>query len=495
MQTTARNVEINPATGKPFPPVHVNSEVARLRRVIIHSPDGGLGKIIPTKAQDWLFEDIVHLESMRRNEYDLYVKLLLFFLDPEKIKGRVAEVDDPLHSRNFYKPDHPDYFCSDKVVDPQYLLMELLGNEEMRLQIVASCCAHEGTSYANQRTLLNMQSSELAKTLISGILPNKRMIFSPIPNYIFTRDIGTVVNQHILVHSPAKKARSRESILTKYLLYNHPMFGMYRDNIIEISNGDDYFLLDKEERKLKKVTVEGGDVMTVAPNHLLIGVSERTSIHAANYVIRNLFQRDVVEKVTVIKIPKKRAFMHIDTTFTQVKRNMWVIFAPFSRAGQDHEKSDFIESLGEKKEPLHFKILQFTKGNLDNPKRFEYLEELLDDISRKDLKSTEKTEFIYSGDGEFPFEHREQWTDSCNVLAVKEGVVMGYDRNDKTGVAFGRKGFDVVHAADLIRDFEHGRKSPDTLENTLILLPSAELSRARGGSHCISMPILRESIF
>jgi arginine deiminase len=29
------------------------------------------------------------------------------------------------------------------------------------------------------------------------------------------------------------------------------------------------------------------------------------------------------------------------------------------------------------------------------------------------------------------------------------------------------------------------------MQDTFIMLPSAELSRARGGSHCMSMPILR----
>lgn len=64
--------------------IFVDSEISTLQRLIIHSPDSGLGKVVPSKAQDWLFEDIIHLDTMRRKEYDYYVKLLLFFLDPEK---------------------------------------------------------------------------------------------------------------------------------------------------------------------------------------------------------------------------------------------------------------------------------------------------------------------------------------------------------------------------------------------------------------------------
>ena len=87
----------------------VSSEVGTLRKLLIHSPDRGLGKVVPSKAQDWLFEDIVHLDTMRREEYDYYVKILLYFLDPEKVKGKLKEIDADA-SRSFYKPGNPQYF-------------------------------------------------------------------------------------------------------------------------------------------------------------------------------------------------------------------------------------------------------------------------------------------------------------------------------------------------------------------------------------------------
>ncbi|CAF1232832.1 unnamed protein product, partial [Didymodactylos carnosus] len=108
--------------------------------------------------------------------------------------------------------------------------------------------------------------------------------------------------------------------------------------------------------------------------------------------------------------------------------------------------------------------------------------------------SKESVKFIYSGDNEFPYGAREQWTDSCNLLALKEGVVIGYDRNDKTVEAFKHAGFNVVKATDLLKQFESKEREPETLIDTLILLPSSELSRARGGSHCMSLPLLRANI-
>src|ERR1700761_827337 len=106
--------------------IKVSSEVGRLRRLLVHSPDSGLGKVVPSKAQDWLFEDIVHLDTIRRKEYDFYTKILLYFLDPGKIKGRLHEVDDTNAHRHFYKPGHSSFFRSDKVLELQWLLAQIL---------------------------------------------------------------------------------------------------------------------------------------------------------------------------------------------------------------------------------------------------------------------------------------------------------------------------------------------------------------------------------
>jgi arginine deiminase len=122
------------------------------------------------------------------------------------------------------------------------------------------------------------------------------------------------------------------------------------------------------------------------------------------------------------------------------------------------------------------------------------IESLLRQISIKDFGvKPEDVKIIYSGDNVFPHDEREQWTDSCNVVAVKEGVVIGYDRNDKTAAAFKAIGFNVLTTTEAFAKFEAGT-DPQSMENILILLPSAELSRARGGSHCMSMPLLREKL-
>ena len=474
--------------------ISVTSEIGRLRRLLVHSPDSGLGKVVPSKAQDWLFEDIVHLDTIRRKEYDYYTKILLYFLDPPKIKGRLSEIDDEKNRRNFFKPDNDNFFDSENVIELQCLLADVLSDHEIKLKLVAAVCAIEGCSYAVQTDLLSFSPKQLAKVFISGTINEDEMVFPPIPNFIFTRDIGIVINDHILLNKPAKKARTREAMLMKYIFFNHPIFAGYQDKILEIPDSPHQFLIPRESDE-KKVTLEGGDVMVITKDHVLIGVSERTTMEAVHQVSNLLFEKNIVKKITVIKIPKRRDYMHIDTIFTQVKRNVWVMLGSFSRKRVKMEDADPVQKVLEmEKKDEKIKIIQFKRKNIDDPVYFDNLEELLADISQNDFDCDDKVKFIYSGNNEFPFDAREQWTDSCNLLALKEGVVLGYDRNDKTVEAFRNNGFDIVNAEDVINDIEEGKINPKELEDTMILIPSAELSRARGGFHCMSMPILRDDV-
>lgn len=483
--------------------LHVSSEIGVLRKLLIHSPDSGLGQVVPSKAQDWLFEDILHLRTVREHEYDDYLRVLFYFLEPD----RREELANLPPDRAFFKPEHPDFHRSEHVIEIQSLLSDLLERNDLRKELTAAVCALEGCNYQLKEKLESLQPKELSKAILSGFLPpsegsldglierqssrKETMIFSPVPNLIFTRDLAIVINDHILLNKAAKRARSRESLLIRYIVYNHPLFSAYRDRILEIPDPEQQFLRPDDEHHELRSTLEGGDVMVVSPDHVLIGCSERTSIHGVNETVKLLFARNIVSKITVIKIPNKRDYMHIDTLFTQVRKNTWVLLKNLGA------------STGTEKDIAHFflppkaaelQISQFRKGQEQKPRSFENLEMLLKQISREDLGCDGEVTFIYSGNGEFPYDAREQWTDSCNLLALREGVVLGYNRNDRTIEAFREKGFTIYPVRDLLQQFEDGTLTPDELGDTFISMPSSELSRARGGFHCMSLPILRNPL-
>ncbi|MEP6514494.1 MAG: arginine deiminase family protein [Parafilimonas sp.] len=498
---------------------YIESELGTLRKIMIHSPDGGIGKIIPGTFSDNLYDDIVHLKSMQK-EYNHYVQLLLYFLDPEKIKylKQCRAAQDEKTRANCFIPGKKEYFNSDKVLEVQHVLEQIVKDESVKLRLISAVCSYEESSHVTQQQLETIDDAALlAKILISGILPasanatkEDQYIFPPVPNFIFTRDIAIMIKDHVLLSRMATTSRKRESLITKFLA----LFFLFKEDtsrVMEVIEDSDFFLYEERERKARFISIEGGDIMMIHPQHLIVGCSERTSSNAINEIIHTIFSYTAleIEKISVVKIAKNRAQMHIDTIFTQVKRNVWVLYGRYSEsiiATENKVKQSYLRSLMHQPDLIAIEepeVLQFYKkstepyqGDKDYslPNKLAGIEELLKQISINDYGARpEEVKIIYSGGNEFPYDDREQWTDSCNVVALKEGVVIGYDRNDHTANAFRKAGFEIITTTELFQKFDEGLE-PHSLESTLILLPSAELSRARGGPHCMSMPLLREKL-
>jgi len=498
---------------------YVESEIGALRKLIIHSPDGGIGKVIPSTFSDNLYDDIVYLKSMQK-EYNHYVKLLLYFLDPGKIKyinEHQKNAEEKTRSYCFI-PGKKEYFNSDKVLEVQHLLEQILKDEKVKLRLISAVCSYEESSHKTQQQLEAITDAALlAKILISGILPKTasglqedQYIFPPIPNFIFTRDIGIMIKDHILLSRMATTARKRESLITKFLA----MYFLFKEDtnkVLEVIEDSDFFLYEEVERKARFISIEGGDIMMIHPKHLIVGCSERTSSNAINEIIHTVFsvKKLGIEKISVVKIAKNRAQMHIDTIFTQVKRNVWVLYGRYSEniiAAENKVKQTYLRRLMHQPDLIAIEepeVLQFYKPademykpdkDYSLPNKLSGIEALLKQVSIEDYNcNADVVKIIYSGGNEFPHDDREQWTDSCNVVALKEGVVIGYDRNDFTANSFRKAGFDIVTTTELFQKFENGL-DPQSIKDTLVLLPSAELSRARGGSHCMSMPLLRDKL-
>ena len=611
------------------------SEIAPLRRVLVHTPDAGLGYVPANKMEEWLYDDIVDLRRIRL-EYEAFHTLLLLFLNPDKLfldgkfalneQGKIRREDGKRlletnpEKEDYYVHSHPD---EARVVDTQYLLQYgFEANPDAAFEMLISICAIEElhpSRITDLRAMLTHGKKdafwyrELVKTLLSGKLVYEaqadgppvrlpgnraRYLFAPIPNFIFTRDIGVTIGDHLLITKPKFYIRKREVQLMRFISEQYLCAGNPR-KLIQVSEDDDFFQIEEKNQPEHRVSYEGGDIMMISDRHVLMGCSERTSPYAIQKLVHRLFWEPIktgndhgVEYVTVVKIGAKRSQMHIDTVFTHVREDVWALHAPLSEVWREEQRSlswqtrHYNDELYQKsakqvEREKDLELFQFylhsdgkqIKADFqkeDDPERKQALKEqfkqldfmlrpdktrayanaqdslythrpkglhdLLTQISVKEFGVSDgsKVKFVLSGMGIPPFEGREQWTDACNLFTLRSGVSVGYDRNPKTIVHFNeimaneatienlelvdhmvrcnRDRFrdrrtstgeeidldHVLHVRDLFRFVvEKGLNAEQTkaliagIKNTLILLPSDELSRARGGAHCMTMPLVR----
>ena len=411
--------------------VFADSEIKTLRKLIIHSPDEGIDRISPRRAGELLFDDIVHLPTMRK-EHQTFKQVLHRFIDPAH------------------------------VLETQTLIKESLdADDAIKKEVIQMIKDFEELPTATVQLLQSLDHETLSEVLISGYYrKEEQIVFDPIPNFIFTRDIALTVNDYVIITKASKYVRFRENLLTRFIFHAHPDFSkmVKEKKLINLNVVDDF----PPSRKGEPISVEGGDLMIINKDYLLIGSSERTTDHAIQTLKKVLFEKNIIKNVVEIDVPKERSFMHIDTIFTQINHTHFVGYKPIVKDG-----------LGS-----YVTVHKQDGSMVEYPSVLDFMHAELDP----------KIEFIWSGNGESPYQEREQWTDGCNLLTLRPGVALTYDRNPKTETAFKNAGYDVVHSLD----FLNSDIDPLQIKNTIITLPSSELSRARGGPHCMACPVLRD---
>lgn len=407
--------------------IRVLSEIGELKRVVIHRPDKGIEYVTPSNKNDLLYDDIVFLRQMQE-EHDVFANLL------HAVLGK------------------------DNVVDIEDLLADVLKMANVRKEIVSTICSFEGCE-RYEESLLSLCPSQLATVLISGTIEGQEVaLFQPVANYIFCRDIAAIIDGHVLLGQAARRVRARESILTRFIFEHHKYFNGY--SLIQMSSMAD--LKSAYSDGYNPLSLEGGDVMILG-RHILIGCSERTSVAAFHLVKHKILNQGLAESVIQIEMPKERFCMHLDTVISMVDTDECIVFNPLIMTAK----------------------LQVTQHfNASRTRTFKNLKDLITHLSPS-------MSFIPCGNGIAPFDEREQWTDACNILTLKPGVAIMYDRNVRTLQAFRQRGYEIVSAFDFTASASASPSYFQSVSKTVISVPSNELSRARGGPHCLSLPLLR----
>jgi arginine deiminase len=414
--------------------INVDSDIKQLKRVVVHRPDPGIEWVTPSNADRLLYDDIVFLPQMI-DQHQRFVEVLTAVLGQEA------------------------------VVEFQDLLEDILKNHSVFEELLKIVIEFESVSDRQAEYLRKLPAVSLAAVLISGVVPGiSEPILPPLPNHIFTRDIGVAINNSFFTCLAGKSARKRESILAWFVAHHHPLIAGTDDNntsYIDLCQHSSDLLSTLSDPEL---AIEGGDIMVIDRKNLFIGSSLRTNKYSIEKTADILFKQKVVERVTLIEIPKHPNCIHLDTLFTQISNTDFVYYQPFMSSG--------------------LKITQYRRA-LDHQVTYSSIHQLMSEIQPM-------VRLIPCGNAKYPYAEREQYASGCNLVALKNSVAVSYARNLKTLEALKERGYQIISAGELLNGIKTGLIDPEKLQNTIVTVRSSELTRAGGGPHCLTLPLVRE---
>ncbi|TMX71166.1 arginine deiminase [Vibrio rotiferianus] len=403
--------------------LYVGSEVGQLRRVLLNRPERALTHLTPSNCHELLFDDVLAVEAAGE-EHDAFARtlseqgvevLLLHDLLVETLAVPEAkqwllntQISDFRYGPTFAR-DLRQYFAK---MDDEHLASILLG----------------GLAYSE----LPIKSSSMLPKMKRSL----DFVIEPLPNHLFTRDTSCWVYGGVSLNPMMMPARQRETNHLRAIYRWHPTFA--GQNFIN------YF--GDEDQHYDNANVEGGDVLVIGKGAVLIGMSERTTPQGVENLAASLFKSGQAKEVIAIDLPKHRSCMHLDTVMTHMDVDTFSVYPEIMRKDLDT-----------------WRLTPKDNGEMHVEASHNYLHAIESALGLDQLK------IITTGGDSYEAE-REQWNDANNVLTVKPGVVIGYERNVYTNEKYDKAGIEVL------------------------TIPGNELGRGRGGARCMSCPIERDDI-
>lgn len=405
--------------------IFVSSEIGPLTKVLLQRPGRELEHLSPETMEHLLFDDIPFLHRAQE-EHDRFAEIL------RENGAQVVYLDDLTAEVLSREPSLREPFIQDVIERAgasargyREALTEYLGTIADAKKLVRKTIA--GVTYGE---VFEDHAAGLA-----GLVREKtRFLMPPIPNLYFTRDPFACIGRGVSLNHMYSATRNRETIYGSYILRYHPDFA---GKVPLYYTPQEYF------------SIEGGDILNLSEHVLAVGMSQRTQPEAIERLAQHIFGDEECGITTILafEIPRTRAFMHLDTVFTQVDRGTFTVHPGI---------------LGT------LSVYELT-GKGEKTCKTRKLEAALEDILKRYLH-LDRVRLIRCGGGSPIAAEREQWSDGSNTLCIRPGVVLVYDRNYMTNQILNDSGVKTLG------------------------MPSSELSRGRGGPRCMSMPLVRANL-